>query len=804
MGTSAGRLIGRDNAITNLRRAVAPGRVVAVTGAPGVGKSALIAETLRDRERVAWIDVDHARTAEDLWAALGRGLGVTLDQAERASSRLGRALQGVAVVVIDSAELLDEDAWKALDRLRRDGPQVAWVVGSVVGNEIADVQLQVEPLAAADARALLLARAADQALGRPIDEADPAWTTLAERLDGLPLAIRLAASRLALATPQELLQRLDVVLRGGDDRRHSVQGALRFAWSLLGDREKRAVVELSPLRGGFTLPIAEGLLGDDAIVVLDALRARSAVVLRNGRLRVLEGLRRIAAEQADEDVRARFVAFWGREAARLRQMNVGTETVAGAKGLLDEHENLRAAYELAVPRDPVAAVHLAIALVNGVRIHGPLWELESLGDLRAVAFAGPPWEGAELLSLVGGAQVHVGQRRRAKTTLEEALALADAAGPDVNGRAVALCELGWLDLLDGDVEGARARFQGALDVARHPAGAALALNRLGVVELMSGNRDAAARALEAALDRLADFPHLRLRGTARMNLGSLRAEQGRHGQAEDLLQRATEDLREIEPTGYATGLVNLALLRIVMGDVESAQAPAREGMEIHLAYGSEIVAGQAGIAAALERWAAGDHRGSRELLVQSAARLESLDPRGAATARAWRAALDADTKRPVSLGAELDAALADGADPSLVAVLRAFGGAPLPPAPAAEALELQVARRLLDRTPAALRLDRSGRWFERPGDRVDLARRGSLRRILAALVSARVEKPGAGLTVSDLFEAGWPGEKALPDAAAARVYNAVRELRALGVGEVLRREAEGYLLDPAVRLEVQD
>ena len=86
-------------------------------------------------------------------------------------------------------------------------------------------------------------------------------------------------------------------------------------------------------------------------------------------------------------------------------------------------------------------------------------------------------------------------------------------------------------------------------------------------------------------------------------------------------------------------------------------------------------------------------------------------------------------------------------------------------------------------------------WFERGTERVDLRRRKAPRRILARLVELRASD--GALDVYEAFEVGWPDEVATPEAAADRVYWAIRTLRKLGLESVLVTRDDGYLLDPA-------
>jgi hypothetical protein len=127
---------------------------------------------------------------------------------------------------------------------------------------------------------------------------------------------------------------------------------------------------------------------------------------------------------------------------------------------------------------------------------------------------------------------------------------------------------------------------------------------------------------------------------------------------------------------------------------------------------------------------------------------------------------------------------------------------------AGRSTDLRLAQRLLARALAglaspdadaapALTVGTAGRWFQtRGGERVELARRAALCRVLARLVEERAAAPGATLSVDALFEAGWPGERVQPDAAARRVYTAIWTLRKAGLKDLILQRESGYLLDP--------
>jgi hypothetical protein len=91
------------------------------------------------------------------------------------------------------------------------------------------------------------------------------------------------------------------------------------------------------------------------------------------------------------------------------------------------------------------------------------------------------------------------------------------------------------------------------------------------------------------------------------------------------------------------------------------------------------------------------------------------------------------------------------------------------------------------------------RWLRAPGgEPMDLARHGSLRRVLDALVTRRLEEPGVAWSPAALLAAGWPGDCVRYQSGLMRVYSVIRRLRALGLGGVLVTRDDGYLIDPDV------
>jgi hypothetical protein len=105
---------------------------------------------------------------------------------------------------------------------------------------------------------------------------------------------------------------------------------------------------------------------------------------------------------------------------------------------------------------------------------------------------------------------------------------------------------------------------------------------------------------------------------------------------------------------------------------------------------------------------------------------------------------------------------------------------------------------------SGLVIGEGGRWFQPSGGmRINLGRRGPLRRILLSLAEHRLSNPGIGLKVSALVEAGWPGERMLYKAGIARAYTTIQRLRNLGLQRVLITADDGYLLSPTLPVQIE-
>jgi len=370
--------IGRDAELAAIHsRFASGGRLVSILGPGGVGKTRLAtAYALRrgpDHPGGAWfVDLTEAHSAGDVANAVADALGVTLVGNEPGTVQVGRALRarGRLLVVLDNFEQVVEAAPTTVARWLVDAPEAVFLVTTrerllVTG----EVGLHADALPTDDGVHLFDERAR---------AADPSWRgdpgtirAIVERVEGMPLAVELAAARVRVLPPAELLHRLDsgfAVLKGGQrgtaPRQASVAAAIEWSWGLLSAAEQRAFAQLSVFRGGFTVGAAEAVVDvPDVLDVVQALVDKSLVRLRaDGRLGMYVAIAEFAsaklAEQGETPVLARYVGWWTRRGPELVDAARRGDDDEPLRALIAEEENLRRAFDIAVSRGDAGAATL--------------------------------------------------------------------------------------------------------------------------------------------------------------------------------------------------------------------------------------------------------------------------------------------------------------------------------------------------------------------------------------------------------------------------------------------------------------
>ncbi|HVE81609.1 MAG TPA: AAA family ATPase, partial [Myxococcales bacterium] len=327
-------------------------RLVTVVGPPGIGKTRLALEYVRqqgpgllDRGEAWFCDLSSAADVHGICAALGSALQVRLtsDTVEQTVQQLGRALsaRGDALLVLDNFEQVASLAASTLGPWLELCPSARFLVTSRETLPLLQGQTyELRPMAlpdrdedapASEAVQLFVERARRARPGFQLFPPDlPAISTVVRELDGLPLAIELAASRMGILSVQQLQSRLPArfalladakraaagsgpgpgaALTAASSRQQTLEGAIRWSWRLLAERDQQALARCSVFRGGFTLEAAEAVLGPEmpALDTLQSLRDRSLLVSGDpselpgeNRFALLNSIREYAGHRLEE------------------------------------------------------------------------------------------------------------------------------------------------------------------------------------------------------------------------------------------------------------------------------------------------------------------------------------------------------------------------------------------------------------------------------------------------------------------------------------------------------------------------
>ena len=581
------------------RRFDAGARLVNVLGMGGSGKTRFATHFswnwLGDFPGGAWFcDLSQARGPDGIVHAVADALEVPLGRDDPVV-QLGHAIaaRGACLLILDNFEHVSRYAADNLGCWLDRASEARFLVTSreVLGLP-GEEALALPPLLPPDAAALFLRRAESACSDfQPSASDRAAILPLVKLLDGLPLAIELAAARVRVLSPAKLLARMGerFKLLASTGRRHDRQATLRatfdWSWELLPPVERAALAQLSVFAGGFTLEAAEAVLdlADFGPVpwttdVLQSLVDKSFIRQHsNGRFDMLVSMQEYAAEHlrtpghfagsgqgAMADTHARHAAYF----AGLGERRAVADGCA-------EVDNLVVACRRAAAADCAQA---AVGALEGawaaLKLRGPF----AVGvDLASLVRAMPnlPRVVVAGVERIAGTALHAsGSIEEARTHLAAALQISRETG-DMRVEASVLNELGDLLTNEGHVDEGRAHLENALSLARKLADRSLecaALNGLGTSSNNLGRTDEARTHYEAALACARAAGDRRWEGGVLGNLGQVDAVQGQLQVARVHFEEGLAVARELGDRQWeGNALCNLGLLHQVLGDLPEAQ-----------------------------------------------------------------------------------------------------------------------------------------------------------------------------------------------------------------------------------------
>jgi predicted ATPase/Tfp pilus assembly protein PilF len=483
--------VGRREPLADLaRRLEAGARLISVVGLGGTGKTRLVTRfgwrSLGEFPGGVWFcDLSEARSSDGIVSAVAHGLDVPLGKDDPVT-QLGRAIagRGRCLVILDNFEQVARYAEETLDKWLNRASLARFLVTTreVLGLP-GEETLALAPMVQTDAAALFMHRAETAKPGfQPNAEDQAAITPLVKLLEGMPLAIELAAARVRVMPPRTLLTRMRERFKvlsstgGRVDRQATLRAVFDWSWDLLSLPEKAALAQLSVFEGGFTLESVEAVLDlseyQNAPWPMDALQSllQKSLVrqVSDTRFDLLVSVQEYAAEQLRTAARytgsgpAALLAAEVRHGAYL----AGLDEDAAVTDSCAELDNLVAACRRAAARGDVdTAVRALEGAWAGLSRRGPFKvgvELASMvRRIRGLGAAAV----ARTMNITGSALLASGKGAEAHAQFEASVAGAREVG-DHHGEGSALIKLGVLDSREGRFESARARLEAALAIAR--------------------------------------------------------------------------------------------------------------------------------------------------------------------------------------------------------------------------------------------------------------------------------------------------------------------------------------------------
>jgi predicted ATPase/class 3 adenylate cyclase len=598
------RLIGRDDEVSRVRQLLADNRLVTITAVGGSGKTRLaiaVGEAeLRQRPDGVWfVDLTAVMSGDDVPAAIANAVGLVLMSAEPTEKLIEFLSSKTALVILDNCEHVVDECAEFVESALAVRGDVSFLATS---RELLDVEgertvpLRTLPCDSADSAGVRLfldrATALDPGFELTDENADTI-STLCSRLDGMPLAIELAAARITVLSPSELLSGLDdrfQLLAGGRrrQRQRTLEATLDWSYDLLDSDEQQVFRTLGVFVDGFDLAAVAAVANvthRSATALIEALIAKSLVARtehrNDSRFRLLETVKAYAEDRlvdanAARDARDAHLAHF-HQIANINGRACGAEIRNGVE-LHRDRSNITSAFEWAASTQQwTMAGELIIGARGAYDVYGHMIEVRSLLER---ALDNCPVDDSELADgLRNGLAFPCGMLSDWAAFARHSSALADSRNP--TARAWGANLLAWLALHSepARAEAVLTQAQAAVDEARqHDPGRgariteALLHDIRGLHAAGAGNFVEALRHLHVALkiQEESDFYYhhrvqsgLHLAGVCQVILG--------------MPAQALDTVAEVDTYGFALfdGADVRTLAHLEMGEIDTAMGYLR-------------------------------------------------------------------------------------------------------------------------------------------------------------------------------------------------------------------------------------